>query len=162
MAYTDEEIERYLEILNNYTANQEVGDEDGDRHFRCWNCQSDRFFVESGYNKCEECGTSNGHALGFFDLNEYDRSHYRRKNTYQRKYHYDKKVNQISKRLSLTDEDASCLFKKLMEIDQDTISELNKQFCRKRMISIFYLIKKCLEEMGSEKHHQVYQVVGRL
>lgn len=44
MAYTDEEIEQYLEILNNYTANQEVGDEDGDRHFRCWNCESDRFF----------------------------------------------------------------------------------------------------------------------
>lgn len=125
MAYTDEEIEQHLEILNNYTANQEVGDEDGDRHFRCWNCESDRFFfVESGYNKCEECGTSNGHALGFFDLKEYDRFHYRRKNTYQRKYHYEKKVNQIYKRLSLTDEDASCLFNKLMEIDQDTISEL--------------------------------------
>lgn len=41
-----------------------------------------------------------------------------------------------------------------MEIDQDIITKLNKQFCRKR-ISIFYLIKKCLEEMGCEKHHQV-------
>ena len=29
---------------------------------------------------------------------------------------------------------------------------LNKQFCRKRMISIVYLIKKILEEMGNVKH----------
>ena len=33
---------------------------------------------------------------------------------------------------------------------------INKQFCRKRMISIFYLIKKFLEEMGSEKSKLVY------
>ena len=49
MAYTNEQIERYLQILNNYTerqapsANQAVGDEDGDRYVRCWNCQSDQF-----------------------------------------------------------------------------------------------------------------------
>ena len=39
------------------------------------------FFVEPGYNKCEECVVSNGHALGFFDLKEYDRFHYRRDST---------------------------------------------------------------------------------
>ena len=48
-----------------------------------------------------------------------------------------------------------------MEIDQDTISKINKQFCRKRMISIFYLIKKWLEEMGCEKHHQVYLKISK-
>ena len=161
MAYTKEQIERYLEILHNFSANQAEGDEDGDRHFKCWNCQSDRFFVESGYTKCEPCGLSNGHALGFFDQREYNRFHYRRKSIYQRRYHYEKKVNQISKRLSLTDEDASCLFKRLMEIDQVTITKLHKQFCHKIMISIFYLIKKCLEEMGCEKHQQVYLKISK-
>ena len=33
---------------------------------------------------------------------------------------------------------------------------LNKQFCRKRMISIFYLIKKILKEMGNKKYKLVY------
>ena len=67
----------------------------------------------------------------------------------------------ISKRVSLTDEEEYCLFNRLMEIDQDTTTKLNKQFCRKRMISIFYLIKKCLEEMGCEKHNQVYLKISK-
>lgn len=42
-----------------------------------------------------------------------------------------------------------------MAIDSDKIEILNKRFCRKRMISIFYLIKKFLEEMKNEKHKLV-------
>ena len=42
-----------------------------------------------------------------------------------------------------------------MEIDQHTMEILNKQFYRKRMISILFLIKKFLEEMGSEKYKLV-------
>ena len=37
-----------------------------------------------------------------------------------------------------------------MTIDNRVMEKLNKQFCRKRMISIFHLIKKFLEEMGGE------------
>ena len=33
---------------------------------------------------------------------------------------------------------------------------LNKKYFRKRMISIFYLIKKLLEEMGCEKYKLIY------
>ena len=150
MAYTKEQIERYKEILNNYTT--QAGEH---YRFRCWNCQSDIFYVESGYYMCDSCDSSHGHALAYFDMREYDRFHYRRKSIYQRKYHYEKKVKDISKRLELTYDEEYDLFNKLMEIDQDTISKLNKQFNRKRMISIFYLIKKCLEEMGCIKHHQV-------
>ena len=43
-----------------------------------------------------------------------------------------------------------------MAIDNHVMEILNKQYCRKRMISIFYLIKKLLEEMGSEKYKLVY------
>ena len=42
-----------------------------------------------------------------------------------------------------------------MEIDQETITKINEHFNRKRMISVFYLIKKLLEEMGCEKYHQI-------
>ena len=43
-----------------------------------------------------------------------------------------------------------------METDNHVMEILNKQYCRKRMISIFYLIKKLLEEMDCEKYKLVY------
>ena len=43
-----------------------------------------------------------------------------------------------------------------MTIDNHVMEILNKKYCRKRMISIFYLIKKLLEEMGCEKYKLVY------
>ena len=153
MCYTEEQIEKYLEILNNYnntSTNQAVEDADANRKVRCWNCQSDCFFVNSGYNICYSCGTTNGHGLGYYDQKDYTRPHFRKKSIYQRKYHYEKKIDQVSKRLHLTEEQKCGLYNKLMTIDNHVMEILNKQFCRKRMISIFYLIKKLLEEMGGE------------
>ena len=39
-----------------------------------------------------------------------------------------------------------------MTIDNQVMEILNKQFRRKRMVNIFYIIKKFLEEMGNENH----------
>ena len=153
MCYTKEEIERYLEILRSYNTQSE---ENENRKVRCRNCQSDIFLVESGYNICDSCELTNGHVLGYFHLKEYDRFHFRKKSVYQRKYHYEKKVNQVSRRLHLTEDEKCELYNKLMNINNNVMEILNKQFCRKRMISIFYLIKKLLEEMGCEKSRLVY------
>ena len=153
MCYTEEEIEKYLEILKNYNK-QTVKDEN--RKVRCRNCQSDSFFVESGYNIRDSCGSTNCHVLGYFDVKEYDRFHFRKKSIYQRKYHYEKKVDQVSKSLHLTEDEKCELYNKLMNIDEHVMEILNNQFCRKRMISIFYLIKKFLEEMANEKSKLVY------
>ena len=136
MVYTKEEIERYLEILKKYNrTSSEVGE--ANRYIKFWKCLSDCFFVNSGYKICEECGASNGHVLGYYDQKDYDRLHFRKKNIYQRKYHYDKKIDQVSKRLHLTEDQKYCLYNKLMAIDNHVMEILNKQFCRKRMISIF-------------------------
>ena len=43
-----------------------------------------------------------------------------------------------------------------MNIDNNIMELQNKNFCRKRMINIFYLIKKILQEMGCEKYQLVY------
>ena len=154
MTYTKEEIEKYLEILRSYNNSQ--SEEKENTKVRCRNCQSNSFTIESGCNICDSCGTTNGYVLGYFDLKEYDRFHFRKKSIYQRKYHYEKKVDQVSKRLHLTDDEKCALYNKLMNIDNHVMEILNKQFCRKRMISIFYLIKKLLEEMGCEKYKLVY------
>ena len=167
MAYTKEQIEEYTEIFLKYKKQlEEPLLKEKKNYTACVNpdCitnqQEDQqggleFYIESGFYMCESCDSSNGHALGYYDLKEYDRFHYRKKSIYQRKYHYENKVKDISKRLALTDDEQYCLYNKLMEIEEKIIDEINKHFNRKRMISVFYLIKKLLEEMGCEKYKQI-------
>ena len=153
MCYTEEQIKQYLKILHNYTK-QTVGEEN--RKVKCWNCHnSECFFIHLGYSICDYYVAENGHVLGY-DLKDYDRLHFRKRSIYQRKYHYEKKVNQVSKRLHLTEDQKYDLYNKLMAIDNHVMEILNKKYCRKRMISIFYLIKKFLEEMRDEKYKLVY------
>ena len=154
MIYTEDQIKKYLEILHNYTKKPV---EELSRKTKCWNCQNTEFFfIYLGYKVCDYCNGLNGHALGFYDVKDCDRLYFRKKSIYQRKYHYEKKVNQVSKRINLTDEQKYELYNKLMTIDNHVMEILNKQYYRKRMISIFYLIKKLLEEMGCEKYKLVY------
>ena len=153
MTFTEEEINKYLEILNNYKKSmQQIIPKS-----KCPNCPNTEFFtVDSGYKICDECGTLNGHVLGFFDVKDYDRLHYRKKSIYHRKYHYEKKVNQISKRINLTEDEKCELYDRLIKIDNRIMEKLNNQYFRKRMININYLIKKLLEEMGSERYKLIY------
>ena len=153
MTYTEDQIKKYLEILYNYTKPRE----EISIKSKCVNCQNrESFTIDSGYKICDECGTANGHVLGFYDVKDYDRLYYRKKSIYQRKYHYEKKVNQVSRRLNLTDEQKCVLYDKLMAIDNHVMKILNNQYFRKRMINIFFLIKNFLEEMGCEKYKLVY------
>ena len=78
MSYTEEQIKQYLEILHNYTK-KPVEDVDESRRARCSNCQSDSFTIDSGYKICDYCGVTNGHVLGFYDVKDYDRLHFRKK-----------------------------------------------------------------------------------
>ena len=154
MSYTEDQIKNYLEILHNYTSKPI---EESNLKAKCSNCEnSTSFTIDYGYKICEECGVANGHVLGFYDIKDCDRLYFRKKSIYQRKYHYEKKVNQVSKRINLTDEQKYELYSKLMTIDNNVMEILNKKYCRKRMISIFYLIKKLLAEMGCEKYKLIY------
>ena len=138
MTYTEEEIKKYLEILHNYTSQPE---EEVSRKAKCFNCQnSECFTIDTGYKICDECGVANGHVLGFYDVKDYDRLYYRKKSIYHRKYHYEKKVNQISKRINLTDEQKCELYDKLIKIDNHIMEILNKKYFRKRIININQLI----------------------
>ena len=154
MSYSEEEIKKYLNILHKYTKPPE---DEVSRIAKCLNCQRDDCFtIWKGYKLCENCYVTNGHVLGYYDKKDYERLHFRKKSIYQRKYHYEKKVEQVCKTLNLTDEEKYELYNKLMEIIDNVMEILNKQFCRKRMISIFYLIKKILEEMGNEKYKLIH------
>ncbi|CAH3019785.1 unnamed protein product, partial [Porites evermanni] len=89
---------------------------------KCSNCENSiSFTIDYGYKICDECGVANGHVLGFYDIKDCDRLYYRKKSVYQRKYHYEKKVNQVSKRINLNDEQKYELYSKLMEIDNNVM-----------------------------------------
>ena len=159
MPYTKEQVKKYLDILHNYTKPPE---EELSRKSKCWNCQRDDCFtIWKGYNLFENSSVTNGHVLGYYDKKDYERLHFRKKSIYQRKYHYEKKVDQVSKRLKLSDEEKYELYDNLMAIDKNIMEILNKQFNRKRMISIFYVIKKILEEMGNEKYKLVHPNISK-
>ena len=126
MSYTEDQIKKYLEILHNYTK-KPVEEVDNRRKAKCWNCQnSECFTIDSGYKICDYCGLENGHVLGFYDVKDYDRLHFWKKSIYQWKYHYEKKVDQVSERINLTDEQRYELYNKLMEIDNNVMEILKK------------------------------------
>ena len=148
---SEDQIKKYLEILHKYTKN--ISDEPKMQSPQCSNCEnSESFAIDFGYKICEECGSTNGHVLGYFDPKEYDRLHFRKKSIYQRKYYYEKKIKQIP---NLTGEEKDELYRKLMGIDEKVMKELNKKFNRKRMINVFYIINRMLEEMGIKNKIQL-------
>ena len=72
MAYSKEDIERYLEILRSYNNTQSKGEEN--KKVKCWNCHnSECFFIHLGYSICDYCSAANGHVLGYYDVKDYDR-----------------------------------------------------------------------------------------
>ena len=146
MSYSEDQIKKYLEILHNYTKNTQNESKMQSSPPACSNCEnSENFTIHQGYKICEECGTTNGHVLGYFDSKEYDRLYFRKKSIYQRKYYYGKKIKEIP---NLTGEEKDGLYKKLMGIDEKVMKEVNKKFSRKRMINVFYVANRMLEEMG--------------
>ena len=149
MTYTEEEINKYLNILSNYNKRMQQFP----TKFKCYGCPNTQSFtIDSGHKICDECGVSNGAVLGRFDLKDLDRLYYRKKSIYIRKYHYDKKVKQITKRINLSDEEKDLLYERLKEINNNIMEIVNKQYFRKRLININYLSKKLLEKMGCEKY----------
>ena len=152
MSYREEEIKKYLNILSNYKKSIKQFT----LKLKCKGClNTESFSLYLGYNMCNECGVLNGHILGNIELKDFDRLHYQKKSIYHRKYYFDKKVNNISKLIGLNNEEKFKLYEKLLEIDNNILKVVNKDFNRKRMININYIIKKILEEMGCQKSKNI-------
>ena len=154
MLYKEDQIKKYLGILGDYNN---ICSEESNLKAKCCACENrESFTIDCGYKICEECGVLNGHVLGFYDNKDFDRLFYRKKSVYQRKYYYEKKVNQVFKSINLTNKQKNKLLSKLMKIDNNVMEILNKEYNRKRMISINYLIQKLLAKMGCEKYKLIY------
>ena len=160
MPFTENEIKKYLEIIKKHTKPREEESSETNRKTKCWNCQKSDFELASGFKICTNCGSQNEHYLGFFDKRDQDRLVFRKKSIYQRKYHYEKRVEELGKMIQLTEDEKYDLYSKLLEIDNKIMEELNKQFNRKRSINIVFLIKKILEEIKNPKHSLVEINIG--
>ena len=76
MTYTEEEINKYLNILSNYNKRMQQFVPKS----KCKGClNTTSFTIDSGQKICDECGIVNGRVLGQFDLKDLDRLHYRKK-----------------------------------------------------------------------------------
>ena len=157
MPFTEKEIQKYLDTIYNYIKSPK---NETDRKISCSSCQEKEFDLVAGYVFCENCGKQNGRYFDSFDKRDQDRLVFRKKSIYQRKYHYEKRVEELGKMIQLTDDEKYDLYSKLLEINNKVMEELNKQFKRKRTINIMFLIKKILEEMNNPKHSLVKLNIG--
>ena len=157
MCYSETEIQKYFDIIQKYTKPPE---KETDRKTRCWNCQDTDFEIDRGFKICTNCSCQNEAVLGFLDKRDQERLIFRKKSVYQRKYHFEKKINQVSKVINLTEDEKYDLYLKLLELDNNVMEKLNKEFNRKRSISVIFLVKKVLEEIKNPKHKLVELNIG--
>ena len=149
MSVTKEDVKKFLDLMNRL---KETVEEETDRRVKCQICQESDFEEYGGYYTCEHCGCQNGHVLGYYDKRDEEHMVFRKKSIYKRRYHYIKRVDEVSKKIQLNEEEKDDLFNELMEINDEIMERINKKMKRKRMINIVFLMKKILEEKGNEKH----------
>ena len=157
MIYNNDEIQKYISILNNYKQGGRRGDAIPLQH-KCRGVQGDaipRFEQYLGQHLCIDCGELCGHILGKYDINDFDRLYYQKKSIYHRKYYFEKKVNIIAKLIGLNDEVKSEIYNSLLELDSNVMSEVNKKYNRKRIINIDFIIIKILMKINKSDYKKI-------
>ena len=97
MSYTDEEIQKYLNIMESYKYPSPTQTD----KVTCKNCKNAEFINDKDYRYCNKCGHLIGHILGYNDLSEIDRFHFHQKSIYKRKYHYQNKIEEVNTKFNL-------------------------------------------------------------
>ena len=90
MPYSEEEIQKYLNILQSYkdTFNntslifQDTIPLKTPEKVSCHNCDNAHFIKYNGYSYCNKCFYSVGHILGYNEITESDRYCFHQKSVY--------------------------------------------------------------------------------
>ena len=154
MTYSEEEIKKYLSILQNVDDGLDVYTPVRDKHLppkipqkvSCENCGNTHFFKDKGFRYCNKCFYSVGRVF-IKDFTSKDCHHFQKKSIYKREYHYQNKIEEISKNfdLEIMPEVYSKLRLDLQKIDH-VLDKINEKYERKRLVNITYLIKRILGE----------------
>ena len=167
MSYSEEEIQKYLNILESYNKIYE-----NEYHFvneeyfpnplksnkvSCHNCKNIHFINHNGYRYCNKCFHSIGHILGYNEITENDRCHFYQKSIYKRRYRYQNKIEDVNTKfdLKMSSDKKYELLVKLRKIDNVVIKKINEKFKRKRLINITYIIKKLLSDYDIDKANKI-------
>lgn len=137
MNYTEEEIERFMEILKSVDNPPSPPLSIQSNRVVCKLCNNS---IDKGYYCCEECCLGQGDVLGYHDKSDYERFYFSQKSIYKRKYHHQKKIKEVSNKfkLVLSEEGQYELYTKLMQINDYKLEKLNRKFRRKRLINIHF------------------------
>ena len=108
MSYSEEVIEKYLNILESYKDIFHDTSEINEDYFKkscrkvsCHICNNTHFINHNGYGYCNKCFYSIGHILGYHEITEYDRCCFHQKSIYKRDYHYQNKIEETNKKFDL-------------------------------------------------------------
>ena len=99
MTYSEEEIKKYLSILQNFKDGLDVYTPVRDKHIppkipqkvSCENCGNTHFFKDKGFRYCKKCFYSLGRVF-IRDFTSKDHHYFQEKSIYKREYHYQNKI----------------------------------------------------------------------
>ena len=108
MSYSEEEIQKYLNILQNVNdglniispVKNELVPPKTPEKVSCENCEYTHFFKDGGYRFCKKCFYSVGRVF-IKEVNFKDRCCFRQKCIYKREYHYQNKIEEINRKFGL-------------------------------------------------------------
>ena len=133
MSYSEEEIQKYLNILQSYkdTFNntslifQDTIALKTPEKVSCYNCDNTHFIKDNGLGYCSKCFHSIGHILGYNEMTEKDRCCFRQKSIYKRDYHYQNKIEEINGKynLKMSSDEKFELLLKLQKIDEKVMKK---------------------------------------
>ena len=166
MTYTKEEIECYTNILKNlndglniYTPILDHIPRKKPEKFSCKNCGNKHFFKENGLLYCNKC-----FCYWRTFINDYtskDCYHFQKKSIYNRSYHIQNRLDEITKKYDL-DIKPEVYFKLKADLRnlEGKINKLNQEHERKRMINISYVIKKILKKYDKQEAKKIKLNIG--
>ena len=134
--YSEEEIQKYLNILQNYKDGLNIISPLKDDNIppktpekvSCYNCGNTHFFKDGGFRYCKKCFHSNGRVI-VREMTYKDRCCFRQKSIYKRDYHYQNKIEEINKKhnLEMTSHEKFELLLKLQKIDDKVMKKMNEK-----------------------------------
>ena len=162
MTYSEEEITQYLNILKNFNEGKDVYAPVLENlplkipeKLSCENCGNTHFFKDHGFRYCNKCFFSIGRVF-IKDFTSKDRCHSQKKSVYKRSYHYQNKLEEISKKCNL-DIRPEVHYKLRLDLEKIAIAlnKINDTYQRKGLINITYLIKRILGEYDKNEADKI-------
>ena len=162
MTYSEEEIQKYLSIVQNfkdglnvYSVKDEYVPPKTPEKVSCENCGNTHFFRDAGFRYSNKCFYFVGRVF-IKEITFKDRCGFKQKCICKREYHYQNKIEEINKRygLEMSSNETYELLLKLQKIDP-VLKKINEKWKRKRMINISYVIKRVLSEYDKTRADKI-------